>query len=180
MTRLVFANRFLVKARRRGAALLAVPILTVMGGCSPDIEQRGELPPPEKIAAIHPGNTTKDQVVKILGTPSSTGIFDDKSWYYISRRTKQISFLAPDVMDQQVYIVNFDDKGVVKDVDHKGLKDSRDITPAPGATPAPGRELSFLEQVLGNVGRFTKGAAAGGSETGGNTQTGPSPNGGSR
>jgi hypothetical protein len=36
------------------------------------------------------------------------------------------------------------------------LKDGREIAPAPGATPAPGRELTFLEQVLGNIGRFNK------------------------
>jgi outer membrane protein assembly factor BamE (lipoprotein component of BamABCDE complex) len=62
-------------------------------------------------------------------------------------------------MDQQVYIVNFDDRGMVRGVDHKDLKDGREIEPAPGATPAPGRELTFLEQVLGNLGRFNGGSS---------------------
>ena len=101
-----------------------------------------------------------EEVTKILGTPSSIGVFDDKNWYYISRRIKQVSFLNPDVLDQQVYIVHFDAAGVVREVDHKDLKDGRDIDPAPGATPAPGRELTFLEQVLGNIGRFNKGGSS--------------------
>jgi outer membrane protein assembly factor BamE (lipoprotein component of BamABCDE complex) len=67
-----------------------------------------------------------------------------------------VEFFDPDVVDQQVYIVNFDERGVVKAVDHKELKDGLEIEPAPGATPAPGRELTFLEQVIGNVGRFNK------------------------
>jgi hypothetical protein len=52
------------------------------------------------------------------------------------------------------------------------LKDGLDIEPAPGATPAPGRELTFLEQIIGNVGRFTKtsSSSSGGSDT--STQTG--------
>ena len=91
---------------------------TGLGACVATVDQRGNLPEPDKFAQIHPGTTTKEQVAKILGTPSSTGIFDDKNWYYISRRTKQIAFLDPDVLDQQVYIVNFDDKGVVRGVDH--------------------------------------------------------------
>jgi outer membrane protein assembly factor BamE (lipoprotein component of BamABCDE complex) len=145
------------------AALLAAAGLA---GCTPTLDQRGNLPEPDKLALIHPGATTRDEVTKILGTPSSTGIFDDKNWYYISRRTKQVAFLDPDVLDQQVYIVNFDDKGVVRGVDHKDLKDGREIEPAPGATPAPGRELTFLEQVLGNIGRFNKGgSSSGGSES---------------
>src|SRR5207244_6768487 len=124
--------------------------------CSPTVDQRGNLPEPDKIAEIRPGATTRDEVTKILGTPSSTSVFSEKTWYYISRRTKQVAFFDPDVTDQQVYIVNFDDRGVVRGVDRKGLQDGRDIVPAPGATPAPGRELTFLEQVLGNIGRFTK------------------------
>jgi outer membrane protein assembly factor BamE (lipoprotein component of BamABCDE complex) len=132
---------------------------TSLAACAPTIDQRGNLPEPEKLAQIHPGTTTREQVTKILGTPSSTGVFDDKNWYYISRRIKQVSFFDPDVLDQQVYIVNFDAGGVVRGVDHKDLQDGQDIEPAPGATPAPGRELTFLEQVLGNIGRFNKGGS---------------------
>ena len=132
---------------------------TSLASCAPTIDQRGNLPEPDKLAQIHPGTTTREQVTKILGTPSSTGVFDDKNWYYISRRIKQVSFFDPDVLDQQVYIVNFDAAGVVRGVDHKDLKDGQDIEPAPGATPAPGRELTFLEQVLGNIGRFNKGGS---------------------
>ncbi len=137
---------------------------TGLAACVATVDQRGNLPEPDKFAQIQPGTTTREQVAKILGTPSSTGVFDDKNWYYISRRTKRVAFFDPDVLDQQVYIVNFDAAGVVRGVDHKDLKDGRDIEPAPGATPAPGRELTFLEQVLGNLGRFNKGGSSGGGE----------------
>ncbi len=139
-------------------ALVAIALAAEsLVACVPTVDQRGNLPDSDQLALIHPGTTTRQQVAKILGTPSSTGVFDDKNWYYISRKTEQVAFLDPDVLDQQVYVVKFDDKGVVQGVDHKDLKDGREIEPAPGATPAPGRELTFLEQVLGNLGRFTGG-----------------------
>src|SRR5260370_15980266 len=146
-----------------------------LGACVSSLDQRGHLPEPDKLAEIHPGTTTRDEVAKILGNPSSTGIFDSKNWYYISRKTKQVAFFDPDVLDQQVYVVNFDDKGVVRAVDHKDLKDGREIEPAPGATPAPGRELTLVEQVLGNIGRFNKSSSSseGGSES---PRPGPRPN----
>ncbi len=139
----------------------------MIAGCATDVEQRGNLPPQDKMAEIHPGSTSKDEVTKILGSPSSTSIFNDKTWYYISRRTGQFSFFDPNVLDQQVYIINFDDQGVVEAVGHKSLDDGREITPVARATPAPGRELSFLEQVIGNLGKFNSGAGGtgGGSET---------------
>jgi outer membrane protein assembly factor BamE (lipoprotein component of BamABCDE complex) len=145
--------------------------------CAPAVDQRGNLPNPDKLAEIHAGSTTKDEVAKILGTPSSVSVFNnDKSWYYISRRTSQTAFLDPDVLDQQVYIVNFDDQGVVKAVDHKVLEDGKEVTPVARATPAPGRELSFLEQLIGNLGKFNGSSGGSASGGGGGTQQGPKPN----
>jgi outer membrane protein assembly factor BamE (lipoprotein component of BamABCDE complex) len=146
--------------RRRARLPVSALAIAVVAGCGATVDQRGNLPEADKLAEIHPGTTTRDQVVKILGTPSSAGVFDDKSWFYISRKTKQLAFFNPDVLDQQVYIVRFDGNDVVASVDRKDLQDGRDIEPVPGATPAPGRELTFLEQVLGNMGRFTKSTAS--------------------
>ncbi|HMD65004.1 MAG TPA: outer membrane protein assembly factor BamE [Stellaceae bacterium] len=152
----------------------AILATALVAGCATSVDQRGNLPEQDRIAEIHPGSTTKDEVVKILGSPSSVSVFNDKSWYYISRRTGQLAFFDPNVIDQQVYVVNFDDQGVVKAVDHKGLEDGKEITPVARATPAPGRELSFLEQVIGNLGKFNKsaGAGGGGGSTGDTHQTG--------
>jgi outer membrane protein assembly factor BamE (lipoprotein component of BamABCDE complex) len=161
----------------------SIPVATVivgalavsLGGCGvASVNQRGNLPEPDKIAQIQAGTTTRDQVVKILGTPSSTSVFSDKTWYYISRKTKQVAFLNPDVLDQQVFVINFDGSGVVNGVDRKELKDGREIEPAPGATPAPGRELTFVEQILGNIGRFSRGSRGDGDSSE-PTQGGPKP-----
>ena len=154
--------------------LCAVSGMAMIAGCATSVEQRGNLPTPEKLAEIRPGVTNKDEVVKILGSPSSISIFSDKSWYYISRRTGQTAFFEPDVLDQHVFIVDFDDQGVVKTVDHKGVQDARAIDPVPRATPAPGRELTFLEQVIGNVGKFNNAGSSKSSSGSGPTGRPPS------
>jgi len=162
--------------RRLFALLATVSGAAAFVGCAPAVDQRGNLPNQDKLAEIHAGSTTKDEVAKILGTPSSVSVFNnDKSWYYVSRRTSQTAFFDPDVLDQQVYIVNFDDQGVVKAVDHKVMEDGKEITPVARATPAPGRELSFLEQLIGNLGKFNGSSGGSGGGGGGGTQ-GPKPN----
>jgi len=163
-------------ALRITSLLMAMAAGATLAACSTTVEQRGNLPPPEEIAQIHPGKTTKDQVVKILGTPSSVGVFNDKNWYYISSRTKQFSFLDPKVLDQQVFVVDFNDDGVVKAIDHKTLQDGKEVVPIARATPAPGRELSFLEQLVGNLGKFNSGGGGGGGTSGGESKpAGPNP-----
>ena len=144
--------------------------IAAVSGCARDVEQRGNLPPQDKLAEIHPGSTTKEEVTKVLGSPSSTSIFNDKTWYYISRRTGQFAFFDPSVLDQQVYIITFDDQGIVQSMAHKSIDDGKEITPVARATPAPGRELSFLEQVIGNLGKFNNaGGGGGGGSSGGSS-----------
>ena len=145
-----------IEKTRRSSPLwpVALAAALLLAGCTISEDQRGNLPDPDKLAAIQPGNTTKEQVVKVLGTPSSASTFNDDTWYYISRKTKQVAFFSPTILDQQVYIVDFDNRGVVRNVDHRSMADGAAITPAPGATPAPGRELTFLEQLVGNLGKF--------------------------
>lgn len=158
-----------------GKSCLAGAVALALSACATSVDNRGHLPEPDRLAEIHAGETTKDQVAKLLGTPSSIGVFDDKDWYYISRKTEQVAFFDKDVLDQQVYVIRFDNQGVVRAVDHKDLKDAQRIDPAPGATPAPGRELTFVEQILGNVGRFNKSSSSGGGGGGGGPTTGPDP-----
>lgn len=155
------------------SAAAVVLSVALASGCETNVAQRGNLPPPDKLAEIHPGTTTKTEVTKILGSPSSIGVFNDDAWYYISRKTEQLAFFKPDVMDQEVYVVRFDDKGVVKAVDHKTLKNAETITPVARTTPAPGRELTFLEQILGNIGRFNRSSSKAGPEA---PTPGPRPN----
>jgi outer membrane protein assembly factor BamE (lipoprotein component of BamABCDE complex) len=161
-------NPFNIAPARHGLRLAGIALAIMLAGCAISEDQRGHLPDADKLAEIQPGVTTKEQVVKILGTPSSASTFDDDVWYYISRKTKQIAFFSPTVLDQQVYIVDFDSKGVVKDLGHKTLADAQSVSPAPGATPSPGRELSFMEQLIGNIGRFggASSPSAGGSLNG--------------
>lgn len=145
--------------------------LATLAGCDLPVVDRGNLPKPDLLAQIKPGVTDKNSVKALLGTPSSVAAFDGDTWYYISKEEKQIAFLRPEVLNQQVYAVHFDDKGIVTSVSHKGLEDAKNVTPNPDATPAPGREFTFLEQLIGNFGKFN---AGGGSNNGGPG----SPNGG--
>jgi outer membrane protein assembly factor BamE (lipoprotein component of BamABCDE complex) len=161
---------------RSFSLIAALATGATLSACSTIVEQRGYLPTADEIAQIHPGKTTKDQVVKILGSPSSVGVFSDKNWYYISNRTKQYAFFEPKTFDQQVYVVDFNDDGVVRAVEHKTLQDGKVVQPVARTTPAPGRELSFIEQVIGNLGKFNGGGGGGTGETGPEgRQPGPNP-----
>lgn len=146
------------------AALILALAAAIPSACSVPIDQRGNLPEPKTLAEIKPGVTDKATVTRLLGSPSSIAAFDANTWYYISQKTKNIAFFKPELIDQEVISVAFDKDGVVQDVSHRGMNDRTQIEPNPRATPAPGREFSFWEQLIGNFGRFSGATGAAGQQ----------------
>ena len=132
-----------------GCALAAV----LLAGCEPIVHQQGHVSDPEALAEIEPGVQTREDVARLLGTPSSVGTFDDARWYYISRRTETTAFYEPDLIDQRVTVIAFDENGLVAEVTSLTLADARAIEPVEEESPTRGRELGVLEQLFGNIGR---------------------------
>lgn len=144
-----------------------------LAACSIPVDQRGNLPEPQVLAQIKPGETDKATVTRLLGSPSSIAAFDKDTWYYISQKTKNVAFFKPELVDQEVVAIAFNQDGVVRDVSRRGMEDREIITPNPNATPAPGREFSFFEQLIGNFGRFSNGAGIGSQSQPGGGPGGP-------
>lgn len=133
------------------AALVAV---LSIGACSPILDTRGYVPDAAALDQITPGGQTRADVAALLGTPSSVAPFSDDTWIYIQRKTETIAFFTPKVVEQNVVVVEFDGTGLVRDVRRYTLADGQVIDPVTRTTPAPGKELTLLEQLIGNIGRF--------------------------
>lgn len=139
------------------AALLVGPL----GACHPTVSARGNLPTADQLSQIKPGVTDKASVTALLGSPSSVASFDDTTWYYISQKSQELAFFKPEARDPEVVAVVFDKDGVVTDVRKTSSKAPHAIEPVARTTPAPGKELSFIEQLIGNFGKFNTNSAAG-------------------
>jgi outer membrane protein assembly factor BamE (lipoprotein component of BamABCDE complex) len=137
----------------RSVSLFAM--LGAVAACTPTVDTRGNLPPVDVIATIQPGVTTRAQVNQLLGSPSSVGTFNDRTWYYIGRKTETIAFLQPELTDQQVLVVKFDDGGVVQNLEKRGMEIAQDVAMNTNETPTAGHSLGFFEQLFGNIGRFS-------------------------
>ncbi|MDE1904285.1 MAG: outer membrane protein assembly factor BamE [Alphaproteobacteria bacterium] len=146
----------------RAAAIVACA--TVLFGCQPTVDLRGNTPEASKLSQIQVGKTDKTTVTELLGSPSSVAEFDPNIWYYVNAKTEDIAFLKTQTLDQNVVKITFDKSNVVQSVDKLGMKDAETITPNPNATPSRGRQFSWIEEFLGNFGRFvSKNRPGGGS-----------------
>ena len=137
-------------------ALTLAALLTLAAACAPMKETRGFVPDDELLGELRTGVHDKNSVASLLGSPSAVGTFDSATWYYITRKTEQVAFFAEEVVDQQVVAVDFDDKGVLKGVRRFTLDDANEIQLVDRQTPSRGKELTLLQQLFGNIGRFSQ------------------------
>lgn len=135
--------------------LLALSVsLIALTACAPTIDTHGHQVLAHQLEPIKIGETSKDQVAQILGTPSSVSTFQDKTWYYISETRERQGFLMPNTLESQVTSIAFDDKGIVSGINFRGQEHRQDIKHVARKTPTSGHSFGFLEQMFGNVGRF--------------------------
>jgi outer membrane protein assembly factor BamE (lipoprotein component of BamABCDE complex) len=116
--------------------------------CTPTIDQRGYLADPQVEAAIKTGTDTKTTIQDRLGYASTTASFGADAWYYISSTEKQVAFFKPTVLHREILAIYFDKDGKVADLRHFGLQDGHVVSFETRETPARGRELTFLMQLL--------------------------------
>lgn len=144
------------RARRRAWLAAALAAAVALCACQPRVDTHGFMPNPEMIAQIEPGVQDKNEVTEVLGTPSTVATFDESTWYYITQKSRTFAFFKPEIVDQQVLVINFDGADVVSDINRYTIEDGLIVDPVTRKTPTVGKELSLLQQLFGNVGRFVK------------------------
>jgi len=98
------------------------------------------------------GVDTRQTVMQRFGSPSTTAVFDQTAWYYVSAVQEQVAFYNPRTTEREVMVVRFDGD-VVAAVEKYGIERGRIVAYNDAITPTRGRELGVLEQIFGNIGR---------------------------
>lgn len=148
---------------RRLSGLVAGAALLLLAACSNEVVVRGNLPDPDAMAQVQIGASSRQQVAEALGSPSTISSFQDRTWYYIGQKQTQVAFMDPEVLERSIFVVSFDDAGIVKDTAHYTLEDGKIIDPVTRKTPTEGRELTILQQLFGNLGKFPSSKLEGGN-----------------
>ncbi|KAA2238016.1 outer membrane protein assembly factor BamE [Salinarimonas soli] len=135
------------------ARLAAVALIAgVSGACVVGEEfQRGYLLDEQAFASVKPGQDAQ-QVLQILGTPSTVSTVGNRSWYYISQRsTRRVQFMNDTVVDQRVAAVYFTKNLKVERVALYGLQDGRVFDFVSRTTPTGGSDQNFVGQLFRGV-----------------------------
>ena len=135
---------------RLSAAALA---LGAAAACAPVQTYSGFRPERNDVEIADPqvGVDTRATVQQRFGSPSTTAVFDQTAWYYVSSVQERVAFYTPRTTDRRVMVVRFDGD-TVSGVEKYGMERGRLVAYNDDVTPTRGRELGVIEQLLGNIG----------------------------
>src|SRR3954452_19247115 len=129
----------------RARAALAVALLcATLSACTGEQFQKGYILPPGALEQI-PIGASQDQVLIVMGTPSTVATLNGEVFYYISQRSERpVAFMNQKVVDQRVIAIYFDKKRRVQRLANYGLQDGKIFDFISRTTPTSGQELSYL------------------------------------
>ena len=142
--------------RRSVRSALVAATLAGFGvtACEEVVDVRGNMPHPAVVAKIKLGFHKRSDVENMLGTPSVIATFNKETWYYIGGRVKSVAFFKPEVLDRKIVIIRFDKKGLVSKIDARDAPIDKKIQLVERETPTKGKDLTVIQQLIGNLGRF--------------------------
>ncbi|MEJ0010488.1 MAG: outer membrane protein assembly factor BamE [Alphaproteobacteria bacterium] len=125
-----------------------------MASCTPIVDNRGHSTQESDFQQIVPGTSKQADVETVLGTPSARSSFGDDTWYYITEEEKTVGMFAPHIAEQKVVAIRFDANQTVAEVAGYNKSQAENVQMVAKTTPSEGHEMTFMEQMLSNFGRF--------------------------
>jgi outer membrane protein assembly factor BamE (lipoprotein component of BamABCDE complex) len=99
-----------------------------------------------------PVGATQEQVLIVLGTPSTVATVNGDVFYYISQKTKRYAaFMPHEVTDQRVVAVYFDKDRRVMRLANYGLKDGKVFDFLSQTTATGGQDLNYIRGIFRSI-----------------------------
>jgi outer membrane protein assembly factor BamE (lipoprotein component of BamABCDE complex) len=140
------------EGRRAAVARVAlIAFALTLGSCTGEVFQRGYVLPDGALDQI-PVGASQEQVLLVLGTPSTVATVSGEAFYYISQKAERpISFMNTSVTDQRVIAVYFDRNRHVQRLAEYGLKDGKVFDFVSRTTPTGGYDLNVVSNLIHNI-----------------------------
>lgn len=132
-------------------------LLVLLSACAMVLsppQPRGHRIDEELLKELVPGTATKADVIALLGSPTKRATFDDNVWIYIASVTRLRIAQRPALDSQDVTVLTFNEKGTLQSIEQLTQNDAVAVDVVERVTPTPGSERTWMQQLLGNVGRL--------------------------
>lgn len=147
-----------MELRMKPLKATALALCIFAAGCAAQYRNHGYVPSEDDLANVIVGVDTRDSVAESIGAPTAGGVLEDGGFYYVRSRVKTFGPFRPEEVERQLVAVTFDNSGTVTNIERFGLADGRVVTLSRRVTDNGLNNVSFIRQLLGNIGNFDAGS----------------------
>lgn len=133
----------------------AVISLLLISACTPVTANRGNLLDDYQMKELVAGQDTREDVIRKVGSPTTVSTFNDNIWYYLGQETEKVGVFDPKITRERIVVVDFGQDGLVNSVVQRKAG-REDVVLVSRTTPTSGNEMTVVQQMLGNLGKFNK------------------------
>ena len=131
-------------------------ILITVTNCTPKkvVKHHGVPFLEKKQKSLIINETNKNDVVKILGNPSTKSLFDDNMWIFIEQKQTQSELKNLGRMEiyiNDILIVEFNDRGILQNKKLFNINDMEKVMVAKDTTEATNKKRSFLYDFMSSM-----------------------------
>jgi outer membrane protein assembly factor BamE (lipoprotein component of BamABCDE complex) len=136
------------KRPARLALVFACAFALAACGSFSETLQQGYVLPEGALEQI-PVGASQEQVLIVLGTPSTVATVNGEAFYYISQKSQRAAAFMPlEIVDQRVVAVYFDKDRRVERLANFGLKDGKVFDFMSQTTQTGGADLNYLRGIF--------------------------------
>lgn len=137
-----------------GRIFLLFLMLFFVNACIKTVRVSGHLFQEQEMQALQEAKT-KNDILQILGTPTSVSDFGEETWYYITTKKETIAFLPDKIIEQNIVAISFNGD-LVNVIDRYNEHDAHQPHLVSEYTVTKGNDISTAQQLFSNAGRFNE------------------------
>ncbi|WP_108816013.1 outer membrane protein assembly factor BamE [Loktanella sp. Alg231-35] len=138
-----------------------VALVGATTACTPIDRFHGFIPPTEEIETLQVGQSSKDEVIALFGTPIADRGLQNNTIYYAASHFRNFGPYAPEEVSREVLAIDFDANDRLRNVASYTLDDGRVVVLDRRVTEDGINDVTFLSQLLGSLGRIDAGQLLG-------------------
>ena len=168
----IFNSSFLKKLPNFSLVAVIALSFVALTACEKDIENRGYMTKFSDFSQIQPNISTKQDVMQALGSPTTKSVFAPETWYYLGKEQTKETFFDPEIRSFSGYKITFNEAGTVSNIEMQDKSANRSFDVSEEVTETSGNEITFFQQIFGNLGKFNPASKQGGVRQGQNLPRG--------
>lgn len=134
---------------------LVIIFIFAITSCTSRVDKHGFMFEFSDHQMLQEGVTTKERVLKMMGSPTLVSDFDSQeAWIYFSEDLKRFLFFKPKVVERKILLLRFKDDTISNLQIFDLNNESKNLKFAPEFTTVDSHKIGFFKSIFSNVGQI--------------------------